>query len=264
MQEPLVCRYQRIADVSVREIRRMYDIFSRYYVNAPLETFLADLSRKSGVFLVRRKRDDEVVGFSTVYRFDMQVDGKTAIGVFSGDTLIERAYWGSRALQLAFARYLFAIRLRNPFTPLYWCLISKGYKTYLLLANNYPRYYPNPEGAHPQLEAVVRAYCAQLFPGRLDGERMLLDFGDNAQRLHEEAAPIADAARRRYPKIAFFEQCNPSWQQGTELPCIGMLGWHDFRVFARQTLVKKMLRRRRELHPELALAGSDGDLRDAP
>ncbi|MFZ5723188.1 MAG: hypothetical protein ACOY33_05950 [Pseudomonadota bacterium] len=260
MQEPLTCRYERIGNVSVREICRMYEIFSRYYVNAPLETFLADLNRKSGVFLVRRKRDNEVVGFSTVHRFGMKVAGRQCIGVFSGDTLIERAYWGSRALQLAFARYVFRIRMQNPLTPVFWCLISKGYKTYLLLANNYPRYFPHPEGQHEQLAEVVREYCGQLFPGRLDPSRMVLDFGADAQRLNENTAPITDSARQKYPKIAFFEQRNPDWQRGTELPCVGMLGWSDFWQFARQTLVRKMLRRRRDLHPELAASGDDREL----
>lgn len=263
MHDPLSCRYRRVTEVSVHDICRMYEIFAQYYVNAPLETFLADLSRKSGVFVVRRKRDGEVVGFSTVHRFPMRVGGQSAIGIFSGDTLIERAYWGSRALQLAFVRYVFRVRMQNPLTPVYWCLISKGYKTYLLLANNYPRYFPNPEGQHPQLAGVVREYCRQLFPGVLDEQRMLLDFGDNAQHLHEEAAPITEYARRRYPKIAFFEDRNPTWQQGTELPCVGMLGWRDFWLFARESLVKKMLRRRREAHPEAALAGLERDVADA-
>ena len=257
MQEPLVCRYQRLANISVTDVRRMYEVFAQYYVNAPLETFLADLSRKSGAFLVRRRSDQQIVGFSTVNRFGMTVEGRPVIGIFSGDTLIERAYWGSRALQLAFTRFVFGIRLRHPRTPIYWCLISKGYKTYLLLANNYPRYYPNIEGKHAELAPVVRQYCEQLFPGRLDEARMLLDFGDNAQCLADDAAPITEAARRRYPKIAFFERRNPSWQQGTELPCVGRLDWYDFWLFARETLVKKMLRRRRDLHPELALKVSE-------
>lgn len=261
MTEPLTCRHHHLAEVSVREIRRMYDIFTQYYDNAPLDVFLRDLSRKSGVFLVRRRRDGEIVGFSTVHRFDMQVDGRPAIGVFSGDTLIERAYWGSRALQLAFTRYVFRIRLCNPLTPLYWCLISKGYKTFLLLANNFPRYYPHPEGRHPELGSVVRQYCGQLFPGNLDAAGMLLYFGDNAQRLREETAPITEATRRRYAKVAFFEQCNPTWQSGTELPCIGMLGWTDFAMFARRDLLK-LLRRRREAHPEMQLAAADGDMAD--
>lgn len=263
MHEPLTCRYERIGNVSVREICRMYEIFACYYDNAPLDTFLADLNRKSGVFLVRRQRDGEVVGFSTVHRFPIRVGGRAAIGVFSGDTLIERAYWGSRALQLAFVRYVFRVRMHNPFTPVYWCLISKGYKTYLLLANNYPRYFPNPEGRYGELADVVRQYCAQLFPGRLDEQRMLLDFGRDAQRLREDAAPISEAARQSYPKIAFFEQSNPSWQQGTELPCVGMLGWRDFWLFARQTLVRKMLRRRRALHPELIVADDGRELPNA-
>ena len=56
-------------------------------------------------------------------------------------------------------------------------LISKGYKTYLLLANNFHYYYPHPENSYPQLEPIVRHYCEEMFPGCYDAERGVLDFG---------------------------------------------------------------------------------------
>lgn len=265
--EPLECRYVRLSRIPVNDVSRMFEIFRGYYANAHLDVFLRDLGGKSGAFIVRRRRDGGIVGFSTVRTFHMDVDGRRALGIFSGDTLIERAYWGDSALQLAFSRYVFAQRLRNPFTPLYWCLISKGYKTYLLLANNFPRYFPHPQGDNASLQAVARAYCRQLFPGHLDEQAMVLRFGAGAQHLHADVAAITDELRVQQPRIAFFEQCNPGWAAGDELPCVGMLGWRDFLVFARADL-RKLLRRRggrRELAaaPAVAPAIALDNLRDA-
>ena len=51
------------------------------------------------------------------------------------------------------------LRIKYPFNELYWLLISKGYKTYLLLANNYYVYYPNIKDENQHLSEVVEHYC---------------------------------------------------------------------------------------------------------
>lgn len=231
------CRYHDINTVSVRDILRMYQIFIGYYDNADLDVFLADMGKKTGVFIMRAGEgtSERIVGFSTVMHLDIAVggEGRCARGIFSGDTIVERQFWGSRSLQRAFVAHIIRQRLVNPLRPLYWLLISKGYKTYLLLANNYPRYYPNPEGEHPHLEGVVHTYCRHLFAKAYDDQKRLLDFGDGYQKLKDDVAGINDEMRRRYPKISFFEQCNPSWQRGTELPCVGEIAFSDlWRYFA--------------------------------
>lgn len=225
----LACSYREIRDISVREIVQMHRIFTGYYDNVDLPVFLNDLSRKTGAFIMTSGsgKSARIVGFSTVTHLDLEVNGRLSRGIFSGDTIIEREYWGCRALQRAFVAYIVRQRLMNPFRPLYWFLISKGYKTYLLLANNYPRYYPNPENRNPELAQVVKTYCEHLFPDAFDPENMLLDFGQSSQKLKDDVACINDDLRRRYPKIAFFEARNPTWQRGTELPCVGELAFSD-------------------------------------
>lgn len=228
-RERVRCRYHDIKSVSVRDIVRMYEIFTGYYDNVALDVFLCDMGKKTGVFIMKAGDGDtgRIVGFSTVTHLDLAVGGRRARGIFSGDTIIEQQFWGSRALQRAFVAYIVRQRLANPFRPLYWFLISKGYKTYLLLANNYPRYYPNPQGENSGLAQVVKTYCEHLFPVAFDQQKMLLDFGHGYQKLKEDVAGINDEMRRRFPKIAFFEQCNPSWQRGTELPCVGEIAFSD-------------------------------------
>lgn len=182
------------------------------------------------MILIRRRDDAEVVGFSTVTKVRMKHGRRRVRGIFSGDTIIDPDYWGSRALQVSFLLYMLRTRLRHPFAPLFWLLISKGYKTYLLLANNFPRYYPNPDGRHTHYETLVRQYCDQLFPGYWCERRKVLDFGDQYQCLKGQVAEITPELARRYPRIGYFEQRNPEWRRGTELPCIGQVGYSDFLV----------------------------------
>lgn len=215
----LTTRYQKVDTLTVSDVLRMHALFEAHYASSPLATFLDDLSRKEGAFIVRRRSDGEIVGFSTlgVYRFDL--GGRTVKGLFSGDTIIEGAHRGSRTLQKAFAWKLFLEALKAPLTPQYWLLISKGYKTYLLMARNFPDFHPRRAQANPDMADMVANYCDAMFPGKLDRETMLLNFGDDANRLKPEVADITDAMRTD-PDIRHFERLNPTWAQGTELPCI--------------------------------------------
>lgn len=219
----IVARYCPVKRISVKEIRQMYDVFHQYYAETDMDTFIRDLSRKQGVILIRTRKDQRVVGFSTIVSLDMEIGRLRSRGVFSGDTIIEREFWGTRKLQVAFLIYLLREKLRRPFRPLYWLLISKGYKTYLLMANNFHNYYPHPEQSNPELLPVVRHYCDAMFPGHYDPDRGVLDFGEGAQHLKGEVAAITDDLKQRVPKIRFFEECNPTWHEGTELPCVGQV-----------------------------------------
>ncbi|MES2090857.1 MAG: hypothetical protein V4532_12880 [Pseudomonadota bacterium] len=212
--------FRPIRAVTVTHIKQMYDLYAKYYENTSLDVFLSDLSKKSGVILVTRAANDEIVGFSTQTFFDIQVEGKRVRGIFSGDTIIEQAYWGNNALANTFYRRLIIERFKRPFVPFYWFLISKGYKTYLLMTNNFYNYYPNVNGKDDQYRRITDAYCQQLFPEAFDREKMLLDFGESYVRLKGDVASITPDLASANPHIAFFEKVNPSWRRGTEVPCL--------------------------------------------
>lgn len=164
--------------------------------------------------------------------FNIVVDGKRVRGIFSGDTIIDPAYWGNNALVTTFYRRLIIERFKHPFTPFYWFLISKGYKTYLLLTNNFYKYYPSVSWESQRLKRITQAYCEQLFPGDFDADRMLLDFGDSYVRLKDSVARITPELASIDKDIGFFEQINPTWERGTEVPCIGTFDYY--------TLVRSM------------------------
>lgn len=235
--------FVKVKDLKPRDIEKMFNIYSNYYSNTVFEIFERDLLEKTGVFIIREPKKDFLVGFSTVMERNFTVNGKTAHAFFSGDTIIEEAYWGSRALQRAMFRYVMTFKLRHTGVPIYWMLISKGFKTYLLLANNYYHYYPNPENKDEYLKDYVEAYCREYFAEYYDDESKLIDFGENYQCLKPDVAPITEEMRQKNRKIEFFEECNPSWVQGTELPCIGELRWVDILQTAVRFVKKSSLKK---------------------
>jgi len=213
-------RYQALNNITVQDIRDMFKVFCRYYDNVALDQFVTDLGKKTGAFIVRRQRDDAIVGFSTFGVYRMQVDGREIKGVFSGDTVLEKEHWGNRAINAAFVKRVLWEAIKNPLTPQYWFLISKGYKTFLLLTRNFPEYYPHPPQKNDHPQHIAESYCDTLFPGKLDRQSMVLDFGDGYNCLKGDVTPITRELRQQ-ADIAFFEKCNPDWERGTELPCVG-------------------------------------------
>ncbi|MCK0152977.1 hypothetical protein MWU49_04625 [Alcanivorax sp. S6407] len=202
------------------------------------------MAEKDGVFLVEDRSAGRIVGFSTMKTLDMQMGNKTVKGVFSGDTIIEEQYWGNKALHVAFFLRMIREKLRHPFRPMFWLLISKGYKTYLLMANNFLNYYPNPEKHCDKLEGLVDNYCEMLFEPYYCPKNKLLDFGGDYTHLKSGVAQITDEMRASNEKIHFFEKRNATWQRGTELPCVGEVSYSLILNYP-FTLLRKMRRKSR-------------------
>lgn len=217
----LTAGYRPLRQISAADIQAMHTLFSGFYENADAATFLRDLSRKDGAVLVRERATGAIRGFTTVMKVPLWDGEQDAIGVFSGDTILDPACWGDRTLKDGFTRYLLQLWFRSLGVPLYWLLISKGYKTYMLLAKNFANYYPRHDRPNdPKLQRLAQAYSQKLFPGKYDADRGILDFGEGSQRLREDVAPITPAMRLHNPVINYFERCNPGWRQGHELPCV--------------------------------------------
>ncbi|HVH44622.1 MAG TPA: hypothetical protein VM925_19845 [Labilithrix sp.] len=218
-------RVVRIDKLDFVQLRRMFAVFEQYYDKVTFERFLADLSAKDDVILLVDD-GDVVQGFSTLKNLSVRVGGQEVQGLFSGDTVVAREYWGQRVLGRAFLKYLFLQKARRPFTPYYWFLISKGFKTYLLMANNFEDHHPRPEQPIGTWEkAVLDSFAKTLYRDEYDPTTGLISFPESHGQLRRGVAPITDELRAKYPRIAFFEERNPTWEGGTELACIARMTW---------------------------------------
>ena len=226
--------------ISLIEQERMYAIFSKYYVNHDKPTFLKDLWEKNHVILLRDKQNKTIQGFSTLLKVDMASDGINAMGIFSGDTVLEKEYWGNKALGVAFLKYLWMEKIKNPFKPVYWFLISKGYKTYLLMANNFKTHYPRYETkTPPQYKRIMDIFYAQRFPQYYSPTSGLIEFESHSCSLKEKVAEITDDLLRN-PRVQFFATKNPHWEKGYELSCLAeMTLFMPFQYFFKKTFRQK-------------------------
>jgi hypothetical protein len=228
MQGAVMADFYPLDKISNQDVEIMHSVFVKYYHNADWKTFVNDLNKKIGAILLKRIDNGTIVGFSTIGIIEKEIDNKKCMGLFSGDTVIEKEYWGLPNLQAAFIRFMVKMRIKHPLVNCYWFLISKGYKTYLLMANNwsendyYPRYGKKDDDKR---KSIVKVFSNHLFQGFYDEQTGLLKFGDGYQRLKEDVAEITDEMKNKYPKISFFEKANPTWKDGTELPCLADISW---------------------------------------
>ncbi len=213
-----------VDSISLAMQQCMYKIMETYYDGISFETFQHDLSEKTEVILLEHPSDG-ICGFSTLQCKRIQCEGRDVIGIFSGDTILERKYWGSPALGIRFLIHLWVLKLKNPTTPVYWFLISKGYKTYLLMANNFTQSFPSYDQPTPEFEQrLMDQFYSEKYGARYKPDRQLIIFDNGeAARLKQQVAPIAPSMRVPGSRIAFFEEINPGWSQGHELACIARM-----------------------------------------
>lgn len=222
----LTSRTVNIKDLTDENKRDMYNVFSKYYENVSLEVFSKDLSNKDVVFLLLDVKTLSIQGFSTIANIYVEHGKKTVRGVFSGDTILEKEYWGDGTLGVAFLKYLFIQKMKKPFSPLYWYLISKGFKTYLLMSNNFVDHYPRYEKVTPEYEkSLINSFSTEMFPNNYCEKTGVLAFSskEGKDNLKCNVAPITNEMREKHPRIDYFVKSNPNWDMGNELCCIAKM-----------------------------------------
>lgn len=220
----------------------MWTVFDRVYADVERFRFEQDLAEKQHVILLLDKGDQSVQGFSTLCVYDRVVEGREVVVVYSGDTVIAPGYWGQRALHAAFVKYVAACMARHPFVPVYWFLISKGYKTYLLLGRNFPEYWPRRDTPTPPWPAaVMKTFASEKFGRHFVAERGVIEFDRPMGRLRDGMAPI-EPEMLDDPDVKFFIEKNPRHEVGDELCCLGKLDFEQSIYSMRRLLRHKFQR----------------------
>lgn len=195
----------------------MWGVFERYYEDVSRPAFEADLAAKDHVILLRDGKT--VQGFSTLSTRPGQVGGRAVVSVYSGDTVIDDRYRGQTALAWAFFWYVVSVRVRNPHRLVVWFLISKGYKTYLLLSRNFATYWPRRDTPTPDwARALITTLATERFGDSLDPAALVLKVAHG--RLRATTAPVVGLDD---PDVHFFTTANPNHAAGEELCCLGVV-----------------------------------------
>lgn len=201
--------------------------------------------------MLRDTGGGRVRGFSTQKIIPAVVQGRPILALFSGDTIIDPAFWGDQELIRGWCRFAGRVRAANPGTPLYWLLISKGYRTYLYLPLFFTRYYPNPTALTPAFEQdVIDSVATQKFGHCYQRATGTLEFPERMGNLTPALAAIPPA-RQGDPRVRFFLERNPTYAVGTELVCLAEISPGNMRSIAGRALVEA----ERQAASELVAAG---------
>ncbi len=224
--------------------RAAFALFTAAYEGADWPRFLTDLSEKQHVILMHDKETGVLKGFSTVSVRVEQTERGKAIVVFSGDTVIDRDYWGQKQLHKQFSLLLLRLQIENPLLPVYWFLVSKGYKTYLTLINSCPVSIPRHERADdPWLRRLLDSLATARF-----GAAYEVSTGIALNVAHERVriglAPIDESALSN-PHVRYFAERNPGHVRGDELACLALVRKRDAAAVAFRSVMARLRKRRR-------------------
>ena len=207
-------------EVTETDLQAMFALMSAYYDNVEESVFRRDYAGKDHC-LILRNDEGALVGFTTQKVMSVQAGGKTVHGVFSGDTVIHRDYWGKTDLYRIFAQFWF--RYAKQYDAFYWFLISKGYKTYAILPLIWAEFYPNCRCETPAgMKQIIDAYASALYPAEYNPATGVIEYQHQKDRLKAGVAEI-DSRRLKNPDIAFFCERNPHHAEGNDLACLARL-----------------------------------------
>jgi len=204
----------QVKNLDDAQIKSMYSIMTKYFDNIIESNFYNDLFKKEDAILLFDE-NDVIHGFTSLAIFPQ--DECTQL-IFSGDTIIEKEYWGNNDLQLIWIKN--ALAHAEKFDgKTYWLLLSKGYKTYRFLPTFFNNYYPRADRETPkEIQKIIDRFARQQFGDHYqDGVWVA-----NKDFLKKDFAEISEA-RLKDKHIAFFLEKNPDYKKGNELVCIAEL-----------------------------------------
>lgn len=197
----------------------MYAVFVRYYENVERCRFEKDLEEKNWIIQLRNE-EQQIVGFSTLQVYEHCGSLGPALVLYSGDTIIDRAYRRNGDLAGAFGHLLLRTIRENQLFPVYWLLTSKGVRTYRFLPVFFKTFFPafnQQNGA--RLKVLIDEIAAAKFGADYSPQTQIVSHhGQRDWLCSAEQDP--QLFQRSDPHICFFLQKNPGYPHGDELACL--------------------------------------------
>jgi hypothetical protein len=232
---PLHARVRDRAALADDDVAQMFALYATYYAGTNFALFADDLAGKSHV--IELMADGALVGFSTLAVLPFEHRGVANLALFSGDTIIDQSHWGDQALVAAFCRCAGQLRAQRD-VPLYWLLISKGYRTYRYLSLFARTYYPQHAApTPPSVQERLDALALLKFGTAYDAASGIVRFAQSRGHLKPAWADVRDHLRT-HDVVRFFLDRNPGYASGDELVCLTELTVDNLRSFARRAFVE--------------------------
>jgi hypothetical protein len=226
---------------------KLYLLFAAHYDYVTAGRFEADLAEKDFIVVLRDAENGDPRGFSTQQVLRTQIDGEPVRALFSGDTIIDPAYWGEQELVRGWCRVVGQLLADNDPSPLYWLLISKGFRTYLYLPVFYREFWPRYDQSTPtSMQSIMDALGNRKWPEYYDSSSGLLKFPSLLGQLKSEIADVP-AARADDPHVKFFLDRNPTYREGSELVCLAPISLENTKSIGRRLIEQAMRDYRRPM-----------------
>jgi len=217
----------QVKKLTSEQIEAMYAIMQVYYGNTSFETFTVELGKKKDVVLLLDE-SGEIRGFTTfaIFPYDMQTQL-----LYSGDTIVEKEYWGKHNLSQAWINN--AMKYAEKFDgKSYWFLLSKGYKTYKYLNTFFNEYYPRVDTETPEsVQLIMDTFAVQQY-----GEKYRNGVWEAGNDFLREEYDHTDEAAKRDKNTAFFLEKNPGYINGNELICLCEISINNLNKVGRRVL----------------------------
>ena len=96
------------------EKERMFELMDFHFVGMVFDRFVEDLAEKEWVLLLRDVEEGTIQGFTTAMFIDREVQGVPIRAVYSGDTIINKEYWGEKTMGVLWLKFVLDAHRRCP------------------------------------------------------------------------------------------------------------------------------------------------------
>lgn len=238
MSKKLFGRVLPISAISPAMKETMFSLFQRHYENVSWEQYNIDLSKKNYILLL--EHESTILGFSTQQILETTFQEKPIRILFSGDTIIDKEYWGEQELVRLWCTFAGQVLGQKSSIPLYWYLLSKGYRTYLYLPVFFKEFFPHYQRETPLFFKQLMDFVSfLLYPDHYCPEQGTLIFKQSQGNLNQELSQIPPS-KQHHPHVQFFLQKNPNFALGNELVCMALISVQNMRSFAATHVAKGM------------------------
>ena len=141
-----------------------------------------------------RPRNGALCGFSTIGTLEVPANGTRVRAVYSGDTVIDPAYWGENAWIGVATKRIFALADQVAPEPAYWLLLTATHRSYRLMAGMFREYYPRPDQpTPPEVQADMDALARAKFPAEYESSRGVITLARATPVRPERFDPAAES-----------------------------------------------------------------------
>lgn len=205
-----------VSELDPALLDQMYALIRSQFEGCDPAVFTQDLHEKDEVILLWDAAG-ALVGFSTLLSWPETLPEGPGTVLFSGDTVVHTRAWGSPALASGWLDAALALWRRDPARPVYWLLISSGFRTYRFLPTFFREFWPRyDQPTPPPVAALMERVARRRYGALVEGGVVRLPA---ASWVRPEVAGLTET-RRENPHVAFFERQNPGHGRGDELICI--------------------------------------------